>query len=307
MSGSLDILGLGAVSVDELIYVDSYPPPDQKAHVLNIERQCGGLTATALVAAARFGAKCAYAGVLGPDELSMFTRNALEHEGISLAYLLERPEARPVHSYILVDQLKGTRNIFADARGVLGADPGWPPADVIRDSKVLFIDHVGLQGMLRATKIALEASIPIVADLERDSGPEFNQLMPQVDHLILSSSFASTITGAGKPVEAIERLWNSQRDTVILTDGESGCWFRTRTDNSIRHQPAFQIKAVDTTGCGDVFHGVYAATLAEARPIQERILLASAAAAIKAAKPGGQQGIPRRKALEEFVAASRQL
>ena len=48
-----DILGLGAVAVDDLMYVESYPPPDVKTRVLRRERHCGGLTATALVTAAR--------------------------------------------------------------------------------------------------------------------------------------------------------------------------------------------------------------------------------------------------------------
>src|SRR5258706_6969458 len=183
MSVAFDILGLGAVSVDELIYVDAYPPADQKAHVLNTERQCGGLTATALVAAARFGAKCAYAGALGNDELSLIARQTLQQEGINLNHLLEQADARPVHSYILVDQARGTRNIFADARGVVGAAPDWPSEDLIRSSHVLFIDHVGLPGMLRAAKIAREAGIPRVPDLERESGPEFHELLGLVDHL----------------------------------------------------------------------------------------------------------------------------
>src|SRR3954469_13770031 len=173
MSAGIDVLGLGAVAVDELIYVDSYAPADQKAHVLRTERQCGGLTATALVAAARFGATAAYAGVLGPDELSLFARNAMQEEGVLLDHLVEQPDARPVHSYILVDQERGTRNIFADARGAIGAHAEWPSADLIRRSRVLFVDHFGLPGMVRAARAAREGAIPVVADLERDSGGQF--------------------------------------------------------------------------------------------------------------------------------------
>src|SRR3954464_13161705 len=121
MNKEFDLLGLGAVAVDELIYVDSYPRPDDKAHVLHAERQCGGLTATALVAAARFGAKCAYAGVLGSEDLSLFALDAMAKEGISLDHLLVKPEARPVHSYIIVGEKGCTRNIFADSRDAVGA------------------------------------------------------------------------------------------------------------------------------------------------------------------------------------------
>jgi len=84
---------LGAVAVDELVYVDSYPPPDEKAYVLRTDRQCGGLTATALVAAARFGTKCAYAGVLGDNDLSQFAMARMRDEGIDLANVLFRHAA----------------------------------------------------------------------------------------------------------------------------------------------------------------------------------------------------------------------
>ena len=81
-----DVLGFGSVAVDDLIYVESYPPADAKAPVLRTQRQCGGLTATALVAAARLGSSCAYAGVLGDDELSLFTIERMRQEGIDLTH-----------------------------------------------------------------------------------------------------------------------------------------------------------------------------------------------------------------------------
>ena len=299
---SFDVLGLGAVAVDELIYVDSYPSADQKAHVIRTERQCGGLTATALVAASRFGAKCAYAGALGNDDLSQFAIERMREEDVDLDHLLIRPDARPVHSYIMIDQAHGTRNIFADARGVVGADAEWPPADVIRASRVLFVDHLGLPGMLRAARIARQHEIPIVADLERESGPEFHELLALVDHVVMSWSFARELTKAKEPPEAVEKLWSKQRATVVVTAGAQGCWFKSQLLGApVHHQPAFEVKVVDTTGCGDVFHGIYAAALAKGIEPRCRILLASAAAALKATQPGGQAGIPRRDALEEFL------
>jgi ribokinase len=226
----------------------------------------------------------------------------MQQEGVILDHLVEQADARPVHSYILVDQARGTRNIFADTRGAIGAHPEWPLPEIIRRSRVLFVDHFGLPGMLRAARAAREAAIPIVADLERDSGPGFSELLKLIDHLVISSHFAHSLTGCSDPADAVNRLWNEDRDVVVVTSGENGCWFRSRaTGSAVTHQPAFVVKTTDTTGCGDVFHGVYAAALAERLPIERRVLLASAAAAMKAAKPGGQSGIPRRAALEEFV------
>jgi sugar/nucleoside kinase (ribokinase family) len=58
---------------------------------------------------------------------------------------------------------------------------------------------------------------------------------------------------------------------------------------------------VDTTGCGDVFHGAYAAALAQGMELRERVRLASAAAALKATQPGGQRDIPNLRAVRRFL------
>jgi sulfofructose kinase len=65
-----DILGMGCATLDYLLYVSEFRGPDVKTRVVRAKQQFGGLTATALVAAARLGASCAFAGVLGEDPLS---------------------------------------------------------------------------------------------------------------------------------------------------------------------------------------------------------------------------------------------
>src|SRR5262245_38306855 len=109
-----DVLGLGAVAVDELIFVPQYPVPDAKVRVERVERQCGGLTATALVTAARLGSTSAYAGVLGTDDLSEFAIASLDSEKVDLSQMRRESAARPIHSFIVVDTKRATRNIFAD-------------------------------------------------------------------------------------------------------------------------------------------------------------------------------------------------
>ncbi len=101
-----DVLGFGYAAVDDLIYVESFPPADAKTPVIRTERHCGGLTATALVAAARLGSTCAYAGVFGTDDLSMFARDRMRQEGIDLAHAQQRAGAGPVHSFIVVDETR---------------------------------------------------------------------------------------------------------------------------------------------------------------------------------------------------------
>ncbi len=122
-----DILGFGAVAVDDLLYVDDYPPAESKVRVRHRLRQCGGLTGTALVAAARLGASCAYVGLLGNDELSKYVVDCFAREGIDTTHCVRRAKARPAHSTIIVDEHHKTRTIFASLAGDIGADAAIAP------------------------------------------------------------------------------------------------------------------------------------------------------------------------------------
>lgn len=299
---TFDVLGLGCTAVDDLLYVEAFPTPDAKIQVRQRMRQCGGLTATALVAAARLGARCAFAGVLGKDEDSRFVIEALKQEGIDLTHVVHRADARPIRSTIIIDEAQRTRTILYDLSGSVGAQSDLPGADVIRSTRVLFVDHYGIEGMVRAARVARAAGITVVADLERNDWPGFADLLGLVDHLIVSRAFAARISGATGPPAAVDAIWTRERQCVVVTCGEEGCWFRgDDTTGRVQHHPAFAVQAVDTTGCGDVFHGAYACALARGLHLVERIRFASAAAALKAMRPGAQAGIPTRSEVERFL------
>jgi sugar/nucleoside kinase (ribokinase family) len=300
MTRSFDIVGLGCAAVDDLFCVPSYPPPDAKVQIRRRERQGGGLTATALVAAARLGSHCAYAGVLGDDDLSQFLRQRFQREGVDVSLIRHRPDARPIHSIIVVDERTQTRNIFYDLEDVYGAEPGWPDETIIRSTGALVVDHFGVEGMTWAARIAREAGVPVVADFERGEMPGFAGLLALVDHLIVSRAFAATLTGDSDPAKAAAKLWHDDRKAVVVTAGEEGCWY-VLTGQPPRHQPAFQVRTVDTTGCGDVFHGAYASALVRGLANPKIMRFASAAAAIKATRRGGQDGAPTRAEVEELL------
>ena len=295
-----DILGLGCVAVDDLLFVPNFPIADTKVRVFKHERQCGGLTGTALVTAARLGARCAFAGLLGTDELSRVVEENFLHEGVDASFAPRAKDAPVPHSVIIVGMETGSRNIFYRIDGRAGADDLLPDESIIRRSRVLFIDQYGMSGNLRAASIAQAAGIPIVADFEEASDPRFPEMLKLVDHLVLPSDLAEEITGAKSAAAAAEALWHKERQAVVITRGSAGSWFLGK-DEIVQHQPAFQVRAIDTTGCGDVFHGAYAAALAQGATLRECVRLATAAAGLKATHHGGQRGIPTRKQIEEFM------
>jgi len=76
--------------------------------------------------------------------------------------------------------------------------------------------------------------------------------------------------------------------TVTLGNRGSVSWHKGRVFST----PAFKVKAVDTTGAGDVFHGGYIFGLKKGWPLEEVVRFASAFAALKCLAPGGRGGIP---------------
>jgi sulfofructose kinase len=294
----IDILAMGCVAIDDFLYVSEYPAAETKIRVTRGERRCGGLAGGALQTVASLGARSAFAATLGNDELSSFVVDRFQSAGISLEYLRRQPGVRPIHSTIIVDTTHHTRTVFFSLDGAQGAQEDWPPAEAIRESKVLFVDHYGIEGMVRAAKIAREAGIPVVADFERNEWPGFDQLLTLVDHLIVSEAFAFKLTQETTPDRACASLRAGRsQTTVVVTCGSSGCWYTSEVNASAVHRPAFAVDVKDSTGCGDVFHGAYAVGLAEGMALRERIDFASAAAALKASTAD----YPTRQAVTELL------
>ena len=296
-----DVLGLGCTAVDDVVCVPSFPAADQKVQVERSFRRSGGLTGAALVTAARLGARSAYAGRLGTDEFSRYIAEDLQREGVDVSHSPRSPKACTVRSTIIVGSATGSRNIFYEVKGLLGAHDALPAAQVIRAAMVLFIDHYGMRGNLRATRIARSAGVGVVADFEDDAVPLFQDVLDQVDHLILSQDFALRITRESSAARAALALWRADRAAVIITCGAEGCWCVSAcSGQKAQHYPAFRVRAADTTGCGDVFHGAYAASLARGDALPARIRFAAAAAALKAVR----KEIPRLAAVSKFLRAA---
>jgi len=130
----------------------------------------------------------------------------------------------------------------------------------------------------------------VVADIESATDAGVGDLFDLSDHLVLPEQVALAWTGADTPAQAVEALWRADRSAVVVTVGGEGCWYRAAADgraSTVRHHAAPKVAVVDTTGCGDVFHGVYAAFLTRGAPVSRCITEATLAAAECATHPGG--------------------
>ena len=295
-----DILGIGAVTIDDFLYLDHYPQINEKLPVQMKKRQGGGLTATALVTASRQGARSAYCGRLGDDDLSISCKKDLESEGVDISPVQHSGAARPFHSIILVDIPSGSRVIIFDPEGVEEPDISIVNEDLITRCRYLFIDNTAYKSGLLAASFARSNNIPVVADLESIKLPDVHRFLDAVDHLIIGIETARALTHKETVEDMVRDLSNPQKANCVVTDGVNGCWY-SEFGGIVQHVPAYRVDVVDTTGCGDVFHGAYTAALARGESIGKSIKVASASAAIKARCCGGREGIPDLVSVEKFL------
>lgn len=300
-----DILGLGTISVDDLVYVERYPPPDRKAMILRERRALGGQVATALAAASRLGARCAYAGALGQDELSAAALGGLRAHGVDCRFVRAIASSGPVHSIIIIDESAKTRNIFFDMSRMTPLPRPDIGDNLVGSARVLLIDQLDPPAMVCAAECAHALRVPVIMDMEWVDAPAIEVMMSLADHLLVPHDFAAAYTGLTTNEEIVSALNRSRRACTAVTCGAEGCYYLTADSTTpVRHLPAVPVATVETTGCGDVFHGAYAMALAAGQPAVECLRFAAAAAAAFAARPGGWEHLPTLSDVNQLVSST---
>lgn len=300
-----DILGVGIAAVDDLLYVEDYPPVDCKIPVHGSTRQGGGPACTATAAAGSLGGRAAYVARFGQNELSRYIKTALQRCGVDTSHIVEDPAGGPYHSVIVVDSA-GHRNVFYNPAlyNTVGAND--LATDLIQSAALVLLDHITEPALIGVAKKIRSLKVPLLCDLEghTDSAPALAAL---ADYLVVPRAFGEWLSGESHADVACAWLARQPRTATIVTDGAGGSYLCTGRDLSVKHFPAFEVDAFDTNGCGDTFHGAFGLAVARNLPLHQAILFASAAAALKALAYGGRrrgwEALPALDDVAEFLRA----
>jgi sugar/nucleoside kinase (ribokinase family) len=298
VTGDLQVLGFGAMSVDDIIYVDR-PLSAGKGRVIDRIADHGGNVATALVAVAKLGGRAGFIGWLSDQPLDDPSARELERHGVDISFAPRRPDARPIRSVITVGS-DGERFIAYDDGAPHGTSESLADK-ILAQAQVLVIDGYATPAhsiVARARKLGLA----VVADIEWTIGLPTDKLISLSDHLVLPLAFGQSYTGEDSAAAILRKLWSDDRSAVVLTRGDQGAYIRQKRDAVLWHVPAYKVRAVDTTGAGDCFHGAYAFALTEGKPPLACALYATAAAAISVTGQGGRKALPDHSACLSIMA-----
>ena len=296
------ILCIGIVVVDFVYRYGILPRGPGKHIAEGMEAVVGGMAANAAVAATRLGAKGAVLSRVGEDPNGAFALGELEWHGLDLSGV-EHVRGVPTSlSAVAVDD-EGERMLFnhQDRRLLLDADA--PPEAAYRQFDAVLDDTRWPAAGVLGLQLARARGVPAIADVDHEIEPRW--LAPTLggaSHVVFSRDGLAACLGADGLDAGLAEARRLVPGHLAVTLGAEGvAWLDGTT---VRRLPAFRVRAVDTLGAGDVFHGALTLALAEGRPWQEALVFASAAAAVKCSRPSGRGSFPTRSDVHRLMEQS---
>lgn len=255
----IDLLGIGTSTLDRLYLVEDFPVGDCVHVPLAYTEMGGGPTATAICAAAALGARTCMVDQIGdrpPPELLL---EGYRRHGVSLDRMVTAPGSTTGHASILVRRSDGARAITYQPGTVKELDEQDVDLEIVKRSKILHMNGRHHRLAAKAIAIAKASGTPVSFDGGASRfRPESRALFESADILIVSHHFAETATGSTEVDAMLADLSATGAHIVGITKGEKGSQFLLPHSGERFSQPAIRAtRVVDTTGCGDVFHGAF--------------------------------------------------
>lgn len=291
-----DVVGLGIASLDLIGVIASEPQIGAKQPLAAWVEDGGGPAATAMVTVARLGGRALLCTAVGTDPYGARIVAGLEREGVATAGVQALPGSSHV-AFVLAEPGRDRRTIWwHNDRQVL--DAFVPDRAQIASASALLIDTHMPEAAATAARWMREAGGLVMIDAERVKDATLS-LLPLCDLLVVSERFGRESTGEERPDAAALALRRRYDRTALVTCGANGCW--CAHNGELFHTPALPVEPVDTTGCGDVFHGALLFAILRGDDLRRAIRFASIVAALKTRALGGRAGIPTLEEVNQFT------
>lgn len=286
-----EVIGIGAATLDRLWRLEALPSQEGVQRSLECHVQGGGPVATALCVLAHLGHSCQLVDALGDDGAGHLIREELMKHAVGMDFIDSQKGASSAEAVILVRASDGARHIVFHPASTLDPVINGAVAEAIRRSRLLHLNGRHENAAREAIRVARGSGVAIAFDGGAGRYRDSIRDLVESSHIrIVARDFAHAFSGAGSPdLGSFARpLLQPPCELLVITDGVRGSHVWTASGECF-HQPACTASpCVDTTGCGDVFHGALLHGWLQHWPARECAAFASQAAAWNAEGLGGR-------------------
>ncbi|KAL4566215.1 hypothetical protein LXL04_030327 [Taraxacum kok-saghyz] len=274
----------------------------------------GGAPANVACAITKLGGSSAFIGKVGKDEFGYMLAEILKKNGVNADGVLFDEHARTALAFVTLKK-NGEREFmfYRNPSADMLLKESELNKDLIKKAKIFHYGSISLitepcrSAHMAAMKTAKEAGVLLSYDpnvrLPLWPSPEaaregIMSIWNEADFIKVSDDEVAFLTQKdSSDEEAVKLLWRDHFKLMVVTDGEKGCRYYTKT---LKGKVAgYSVKAVDTTGAGDSFVGSILCSIAKDDSIftdegklTEALKLANACGAICTTKKGAIPALP---------------
>lgn len=293
----MKILCLGHAAYDITVPLDEYPDENTKNRV-DTRVECGGGPASnAAYLLGKWGMDVYFAGVVGNDEYGRIIKQEFESVNVNTEYLELSSKYRTTSSFIVANKSNGSRTILtyrSKEMKMSGLNLNFSPDVILIDGQEYDISKQVLSEYPNAISI-IDAGRPT---------PKIIELSKMVNYLVCSKEFAEEVSGIAIDyndnqtlIDLYSKMKQIFKNTIVVTLEKKGCLYEF--DGQIKIMPSIKVKAVDSTGAGDIFHGAFTYGIVKQLAFEKILKISNVAGALSVTKIGGRNSVFSLKEMKE--------
>ncbi len=296
----------GSFVVDLMGRTPHLPVPGETVKGSMFKMGPGGKGFNQGVAAHKAGADVTMVTKLGKDTFAEVALQAMKELSMDSGRVFFTKETETGAALIMVDESTSQNEIVV----VLGAcntitnEEVESLTDLIEASDYLLTQlETNVSSVEKIVDIAYQKGAKVILNTAPVQ-PISETVLSKIDLITPNEVEAEILTGIcidSKESADKAANWFFQRGVknVLITLGSRGVYIATNEKSGII--PAYQVKAIDTTGAGDAFNGGLVAALSEGKDLWEAAQFANALAAISVQRIGTTPAMPTREEIEQFL------
>lgn len=286
------ILCIGQSAYDITLPLNGFPTENKKVKIIDKRYECGGGSANnSAYLLGLWGSNVTLLSSIGNDYQGKLIKKELESVNVKTKYLNINKNNYTNTSYIISNLLNGTRTIITNKN---------TSNKYNKDFNIKFKPDIilndGNEKDLCIKLIKKYKDCISILDAG-NSNPDTIELCKYVDYIVCSNDFAKDYTKQKLDYDDINTIkkcydiiYNDFKKNVIITLEDRGCF--TKIDDEYILVPSIKVKAVDSTGAGDIFHGAFTYFISKGYDLKKALRLSNITGALSVQKLGSKNSMP---------------
>ena len=293
---------IGSIGYDLTTYMYKFPKAGETIVGKKFIQNPGGKGDNQVIASARVGGDVTFIGAVGDDNYGELLKKNLEENKVK-THMKIVPNMSSQIATILIDESGENRIVIVPgANNFVVKKQIDDNFDIIKECDIILMQlEIPMETVEYVVDKFYELNKIII--LNPAPGAELSDnIIKKCTYLTPNENEIGLITKM--PYDTIDNiksaakcLFDKGAQNVLVTLGEKGAYLKNKNDDIII--PTLKVKALDTTGAGDCFNGVFAACLAMGKNAIEAIKYANVASSISVTRSGAVPSLPYKNEVDE--------